>query len=160
MPIMPHASTMWGGLMIFTSSPYALCHQLSSGADAIIVSVPQIHSHAPNGPRNPQNPTVAAWSEGVPANVVRSTSQPQVVPATSADTCSRRCGGAQNVSRPIVRCHEMSQISPTTMPSEAPRTAYSGHIAAVIRPAGAATDWIGAVVEVTAEALRSVKGAA
>ena len=82
------------------------------------------------------------------------------VPATSADTCSRRCGGDQNVSRPIVRCHEMSQISPTTMPSEAPRTAYSGHIAAVIRPAGAATDWIGAVVEVTAEALRSVKGAA
>ena len=58
-----------------------------------------------------------------------STSHPQLDPATSAESCSSRCGGDQNVSRPMVRCHEMSQISPTTIPSDAHSTAYIGHVA-------------------------------
>ena len=37
--------------------------------------------HAPNGPRKPQNPTAAARSASLPAKVVLSTSQPQVIPA-------------------------------------------------------------------------------
>src|SRR5688572_23748500 len=118
MAIIPHARTMWGGLMIFTSSPYALCHQLSNGAEAIIMSVPQMHTHAPNGPRKPQNRTPAAWSAGLPLNDIRSTIQPQLHPATSAPICSSTWGGDQNVSRPIVRCQEMSQISPTTIETD------------------------------------------
>jgi hypothetical protein len=130
--IIPHARTMWGGLMILTSSPYAVCHQLSNGADAIIMSVPQMHTQAPNGPRNPQNRTPAALSAGLPLNVTRSTSQPQLAPATSAAICSSTWGGDQNVSRPIVRCHEMSQISPTTIETDENSTAYSGHVCTAV----------------------------
>ena len=61
MPSIPQNSTMCGGLTIFTSSPYALCHQLSNGAEASIAKVPQTVIHAPIGPRNPQKCTLAAW---------------------------------------------------------------------------------------------------
>jgi hypothetical protein len=68
---MPDARIMWGGLMIFTSSPYALCHQLSNGADVIIMIVPQMHTHAPSGAwKNLQNLTDIARSAAEPANVV------------------------------------------------------------------------------------------
>ena len=35
------------------------------------------------------------------------------------------CAGVQNVSRPIVRCHEMSQFPPTTTLVEAKTTAQT-----------------------------------
>ena len=69
------------GDKIFTSSPYALCHQLSNGADAIIAKEPQMATQAPRGPRNPQKCTVPARSSSLPAKVVRRTSQPQAHPA-------------------------------------------------------------------------------
>ena len=109
--------------MIFSSSPYALCHQLSNGAEVTIMSVPQMHTHAPNGPRKPQKRTLAARSSGLPRNVVRSTSQTQLEPATIAATCSSTCGGDQNVSRPIVLCHDMSHNSPTIIYTDENRTA-------------------------------------
>src|SRR6185436_12554260 len=114
-----------GGLMIFTSSPYALCHQLSNGADAAITKQPQMQTHAPSGPRNPQNCTPRSRSSWLP-NVVRNTSHADVAPATIPASCSRTCGGDQNVSRPIDRCHEMSQIRPVTIAADAKSAAYSG----------------------------------
>ena len=80
---MPNASTMWGGLSISTSRPYALCHQSSSGAETTIARAPQMQTQAPSGPRKPQNETAAARSRALPANVVCSTSQPHDRPATT-----------------------------------------------------------------------------
>ena len=40
-----------------------------------------MHSQAPSGPWKPQNRTLAARSTSLPAKVVWSTSQPQLVPA-------------------------------------------------------------------------------
>src|ERR1700690_3702626 len=100
MPSMPQKSTMCGGLTIFTSSPYALCHQSSNGADASIANVPQMVVHAPSGPRNPQKRTVADAS--LPPNVVRKTTYPHEMPAQIAATYSSTCGGVQIVSRPTV----------------------------------------------------------
>ncbi|MSR35492.1 MAG: hypothetical protein EXR95_02445 [Gemmatimonadetes bacterium] len=123
MPPIPSASSMCGGDSTFTSSPYALCHQSSNGADVIIVSVPQIATHAPSGPTKPQKRTPSSSSSRRPANVVRSTSQPHPSPAITAAACSSRCGGDQNVSRPIVRCQEMSHMSPTVIESAATSSA-------------------------------------
>src|SRR2546421_12823321 len=50
----PSESSMCGGLTIFTSSPYALCHQLSNGAEVSIAMQPHVAINAPSGPRNPQ----------------------------------------------------------------------------------------------------------
>ncbi len=69
--------------MIFTSRPYALCHQSSNGAEVTIANAPQIHTHAPNGARNPQNRTAVPRSASDPANVVLSATQPEVSPATT-----------------------------------------------------------------------------
>src|SRR5207245_11199182 len=79
----PAASITLGGDSTSTSSPYALCHQLSSGPDVIIAIVPQIATHAPSGARKPQNVTPVARCSGAPANVVRSASQPHVTPAST-----------------------------------------------------------------------------
>src|SRR2546421_8352003 len=49
----PSESSMCGGLTIFTSSPYALCHQLSNGAEVSIAMQPHVAINAPSGPRNP-----------------------------------------------------------------------------------------------------------
>ena len=82
-PHVPAARITWGGDSTFTSSPYALCHQLSSGPEVIIAIVPQIATHAPSGARKPQNVTPVARCSGAPANVVRSASQPHVTPAST-----------------------------------------------------------------------------
>ena len=125
---------MCGGLMIFTSSPYALCHQSSNGADAIIMSVPQMQTQAPSGPRNPQKRTPAALSASVPPER-RLKHEPAAARSRrrAAASCSSTWGGDQNVSRPIVRCHEMSQISPMTIETDENSTAYSGHIRSAVR---------------------------
>src|SRR5262245_7730482 len=59
MPKNPVASTMCGGLMILTSSPYALCHQSSNGAETSIATPPQAEMKAPIGPESPQIRTPA-----------------------------------------------------------------------------------------------------
>ncbi len=79
---MPAASSMCGGLMIFTSSPYALCHQSSNGADVTIANAPQMHTQAPNGARKPQKRTAVPRDASDPANVVDSATHPHVSPAT------------------------------------------------------------------------------
>ena len=53
MPVIPSASKTCGGLRIFTSRPYAACHQLSNGAEVIMATPPQAHRNAPIGPRKP-----------------------------------------------------------------------------------------------------------
>src|SRR5215211_4540443 len=124
MPTIPAASTMCGGLRIFTSRPYALCHQSSNGAEVIIMIVPQMQTQAPSGAwKNRQNRTEVPRDSAVPANVVRRAVYPQLRPATIAAICSRMCGGDQNVSRPMVRCHEMSHNRPATMHADEKTTA-------------------------------------
>src|SRR5690349_20655242 len=44
-----------------------------------------------------------------------------------------RCAGVQNVSRPMVMCHEMSQMTPTTMLVDANSTAGMCHGMARVR---------------------------
>src|SRR5256885_4041622 len=129
---MPSARTMCGGLMICTSSPYALCHQLSNGAEAIIAPHPQMQTHAPNGARNPQNPTDAARCSRVPAKVVRSATYPDEMPAIRPPAWISRCAGVQKESRPIVMCHEMSQYTPTITHAAANTTASACHVSAVL----------------------------
>src|SRR6185369_15884466 len=69
MPKNPVASTMCGGLMILTSSPYALCHQSSHGAETSIATPPQAEMKAPSGPERPQILTPDARSGGEFPNV-------------------------------------------------------------------------------------------
>src|SRR6476620_9705671 len=110
---MPIASTACGGLMLRTSSPYALCHQLSNGADVNIAPQPQTQIHAPSGARNPQQLTPAFRSVSVPKNVVLIATYPELTPAIKPPAWMRRCAGVQNESRPIDMCHEISQYTPT-----------------------------------------------
>src|SRR2546427_2412144 len=44
------------------------------------------------------------------------------------------CAGVQNVSRPMVRCHEISQITPTTAHVAATNTAVTYHGTFAITP--------------------------
>src|SRR5437879_12740291 len=91
---MPSARITCGGDRTFTSRPYALCHQLSNGADVIIAKAPQMHTHAPSGPRKPQNPTVAARCSAVPATIIRSTSQTHARPRRTDTRQITARGGA------------------------------------------------------------------
>ena len=118
----PDARTTCGGLRISTSSPYALCHQSSNGTEKAMANAPQMATHAPRGPRNPQKRTERPTWASEPANVVFKTIHPQVSPATAAPICSRTWGGLQSVSRPMDMCQEMSQRRPTMMHAEAKRS--------------------------------------
>src|SRR5579862_7199012 len=101
-------------------------------------SVPQMHTQAPRGPLKPQNLTVDAFSAGVPKKVVLRTSHPQESPVSEAPSCSSRWGRVQNVSRPTVRCHEMSQMRPVTMNAEDSITAAKVKVKAAPRLVDAA----------------------
>src|SRR5262245_35170083 len=116
-----------GGLTIFTSSPYALCHQLSNGADVSIAPQPQMQIHAPSGARKPQKLTAASRSAGVPRNVVFSATYPELIPAIKPPAWMSKCAGVQNVSRPIDMCHEMSQYTPTITHVAANTAVYACH---------------------------------
>ena len=70
MPKNPAASTMCGGLMMRTSSPYALCHQSSNGAEASIATPPHAQMKAPSGPDRPQMRTLTSFSGDAPPKVV------------------------------------------------------------------------------------------
>src|SRR3982751_1915 len=102
----PNASTVCGGLTIFTSSPYALCHQLSNGAEASIEKQPQMHAQAPSGARNPQSLTVVATSRSFGRNVHLIATNPEQSPARSPPDWISKCAGVQNESRPIDMCQE------------------------------------------------------
>ena len=60
MAIMPSINTTCGGLSTLTSSPYALCHQLSKGPEAIMAKPPQAQRNAPSGPRKVHSDTAAS----------------------------------------------------------------------------------------------------
>ena len=49
-----------------------------------MAKLPQMHTHAPSGARNPQKPTLTPRSAALPANVVLSASAPHVSPAITA----------------------------------------------------------------------------
>src|SRR5262249_31354062 len=102
-----------GGLTILTSSPYALCHQLSNGAEVSIMPPPQAAINAGSGPRNPSTLTADSLSARFDPNVVAKIRQPAETAAITAASWSAMCAGVQKVSRPTDMCQEMSQYSPT-----------------------------------------------
>src|SRR5260370_1072453 len=122
----PVSSTMCGGLTICTSNPKESCHQLSKGAEIIMVAPPQAARNAPKGPRNPHTRTEASRAVASAANVVCRIKYPQESAASKAPNWIARCAGVQNVSRPMVMCQEMSQYSPKTMEVMAPAPANKG----------------------------------
>ena len=98
-----------------TSRPYALCHQLSKGADVIMANPPQAAMKAPSGPQNPHIFTLAALrcdAAGLWPNVVESIRKPEVRPPSAAQSWIAKWAGVQNVSRPIVWCQATSQYPP------------------------------------------------
>ncbi len=56
--------------MIRTSSPYALCHQLSNGAEASIIRPPHAEMKEPSGPERPQIRTLTSRNADARRNVV------------------------------------------------------------------------------------------
>ena len=70
MPKNPAASTMCGGLMMRTSSPYALCHQSSNGAEVEHGHTAHAQTNAPSGPESPQMRTLTSFIGDAPLNVV------------------------------------------------------------------------------------------
>src|SRR5258708_9616133 len=76
---------------------------------------PQIDSHAPSGPRNPHTFTLAARALASLPNVVRRIRNAPVSRAVIPPKWMSRCAGVQNVSRPMVLCHEMSHSRPARM---------------------------------------------
>ena len=83
MPKNPAASTMCGGLMIFTSRPYALCHQSSNGAETSIATPPHARMNAPSGPTKPQMRTLTSRSGAFRPNVVVRIRYPEAMPAST-----------------------------------------------------------------------------
>src|SRR5258708_12034791 len=76
---------------------------------------PQIDSQASRGPGNPHTCTLAARALASLPNVVRRIRNAPVSPAVTPPKWMSRCAGVQNVSRPIVLCHEMSHSRPARM---------------------------------------------
>src|SRR5580692_8201630 len=98
-----------------TSRPYALCHQLSKGADMIMANPPQAAMKDPSGPRKPHIFTLAALrcsAAELRPNVVESIKKPEVRPPSAAQSWIAKWAGVQNVSRPIVWCQATSQYAP------------------------------------------------
>ena len=79
----PRASTACGGLTIFTSRPYAACHQSSNGADVTMATAPQMHSHPPSGPLKSRHTVTPSAGGTAVKNERRSTSAPHASPATA-----------------------------------------------------------------------------
>src|SRR5580658_755663 len=79
----PSDNSVCGGLTIFTSSPYALCHQLSNGADVSIATQPHTAMKAPRGPRNPQISTDVSLSVDSPPNVAFKIKYPHAIPTST-----------------------------------------------------------------------------
>src|SRR5580700_3282593 len=98
-----------------TSRPYALCHQLSKGADVIMANPPQAAMKAPSGPRKPHIFTLAALrcnaAEPRP-KVVDRIKKPEVRPPSAAQSWIAKWAGVQNVSRPMDWCQATSQYPP------------------------------------------------
>src|ERR1700689_3468353 len=73
---------------------------------------PQPARKTPSGARSPKTLTDAAVSSGSRKNVHLTTSQAQMMAATTAHAWMAMCAGVQKVSRPIARCQETSQAPP------------------------------------------------
>ena len=98
-----------------TSRPYALCHQLSKGADMIMANPPQAAMKAPSGPRKPHIFTLAALrcsAAELRPNVVESIKKPEVRPPSTPQSWMAKWAGVQNVSRPMDSCQATSQYAP------------------------------------------------
>src|SRR5580704_15202427 len=98
-----------------TSRPYALCHQLSKGAEVIMANPPHAAMKAPSGPRKPHIFTLAALrcnAAGLWPNVVERIKKPEVRPPNTPQSWIAKWAGVQNVSRPIVWCQATSQYAP------------------------------------------------
>src|SRR5258708_18624091 len=76
---------------------------------------PQIDSQASRGPGNPHTCTLAARALASLPNVVRRIRNAPVSRAVIPPKWMSRCAGVQNVSRPMVLCHEMSHSRPARM---------------------------------------------
>src|SRR5260370_30420536 len=79
----PSESSVCGGLKIFTSRPYALCHQLSKGAEVSIAIQTHVAMNAPSGPRNPQIFTETLCAVASPPNVVVRIMYAQAMPTST-----------------------------------------------------------------------------
>src|SRR5689334_15242721 len=112
-----------------------------------MANVPQMQTHAPIGPWNPQNRTMVPRSAparpAAAANVVRRTSQPQASPTTIAAAYSTMCGGVQKVSRPTLRCQAMSQMIPICVRDAAATRARRTAVTAVLVSTGCAAMDVG-----------------
>src|SRR5687768_16896387 len=87
---------------------------------------PQMHTHAPSEPwKYFQKLTVPARSSADPAKLVCSTCHPHATPLTTPPRYMAMCGYDQNVSRPMVECHEMSHSTPMMTLVDAKSTAYT-----------------------------------
>ena len=79
----PSANSACGGLMIFTSRPYAACHQSSNGAEVSMATAPQMQSQPPSGPLNRRHTVTPSTGFATEKNERRSTSKPHANPATA-----------------------------------------------------------------------------
>src|ERR1700689_4931453 len=73
---------------------------------------PQPARKTPSGARSPKTLTDAAVSSGSRRNVHFTTSQAQMMAATTPQAWMAMCAGVQKVSRPMDRCQETSQAPP------------------------------------------------
>ncbi len=73
---------------------------------------PQPARKTPSGARRPKTLTDAAMSSEFGEKVHLTTSQAQMMAATTPQAWIAMCAGVQKVSRPIDRCQETSQAPP------------------------------------------------
>src|SRR5688500_9637188 len=122
---------------------------------------PQMHTHAPSEPwKYFQKLTVPALSSADPAKLVCSTCHPHATPLTTPPRYMAMCGYDQNVSRPMVWCHEMSHSTPMMTLVDANSTASTcqGTDAASARAASCACARAGGFRRVGAEAIGESAG--
>src|SRR6266542_2380892 len=111
-------ATRCGALQISTSRPNARCQASSTGAERMTPAAPMPTNAKPSsarsGPMRSSRPTVGR-PPIAPAVATRAARPFSATPAYIP-----RCGALQNVSRPIMRCHDTSHDVPsiaTTVPS-------------------------------------------
>src|ERR1700689_4869661 len=92
---------------------------------------PQPARKTPSGARSPKTLTDAAVSSGSRENVHFTTSQAQMMAATTAHAWMAMCAGVQKVSRPMDRCQETSQAPPMEddVMARTPAQIYQGMVA-------------------------------
>ena len=92
---------------------------------------PQPARKTPSGARSPKTLTDAAVNSGSRKKVHLTTSQAQMMAATTPQTWMAMCAGVQKVSRPMDRCQETSQAPPMEdeVIASTPAQMYQGMVA-------------------------------